>query len=419
MVKQLRKQKVISSDDESESSFPQPSQKPASNSIVDSVLHSMFSQPPSTSNYSCLPTKTQPSTSVKASIHQAHAEANKGLKGKSRSTSYRQTFRKEGETEKGLRGRPRTLDFLIARIVFLPYGVDMVRFASSFYLHFYVEFLQPSFDEDSDLSRLEAAGLARSNFRSYFTFNWEWSWTQVDNMLRGEFPRLFEVLDTQPKVFNVSYNTSGMVGRQYKYLPPYLLCLRSHKEVVVAGGVEFPDGEVLFQKLKAGKQPSRDESEIIFITHNEILFKLIIQWVKKQHPKGKGKHKAETDSGAEDSESQLWTKSDSGDDADDPILSPISHGIKRRRIDVHDSDSEEAGPSHAGPSTSTTPDTIDLTDGPMDVTAPSDELPLLPAPPSTLPSTPIQTHTQLAPSSSFMIDTSLTNPWKGNRTFQF
>lgn len=65
-------------------------------------------------------------------------------------------------------------------------------------------------------------------------------------------------------MFNVSYNTSGMVGRQYKYLPPYLLCLRSHKEVVVAGGVEFPDGEVLFQKLKAGKRPSRDESEIIF-----------------------------------------------------------------------------------------------------------------------------------------------------------
>lgn len=99
----------------------------------------------------------------------------------------------------------------------------MVRFASSFYLHFYVEFLQPSFDEDLDvseptlanlfpvirqptvltsaqLSRLEAAGLARSNFRSYFTFNREWSWTQVDNMLHGEFPRLFEVLDTQPKV---------------------------------------------------------------------------------------------------------------------------------------------------------------------------------------------------------------------------
>lgn len=100
MVKQLRKRKVISSDDESESSFPQPSQKPASNSIVDSVLRSMFSQPPSTSNYSYLPTKTQPSTSAKASIHQAHAEANKGLKRKSRSTSYRQTFRKEGETEK-------------------------------------------------------------------------------------------------------------------------------------------------------------------------------------------------------------------------------------------------------------------------------------------------------------------------------
>ncbi|KAI5999427.1 hypothetical protein F5J12DRAFT_895258 [Pisolithus orientalis] len=362
---------------------------------------------------------------TKASIHQAHAKANKGLKGKSRSTSYRQTFRKEGETEKGLCGHPRTLDFLIACIVFLPYGVDMPSLEEDLDVNeptlanLFPVIQQLTVLTSAQLSRLEAAGLAHSNFCSYFTFNQEWSWTQVDNMLCGEFPHLFEVLDTQPKVFNVSYNMSGMVGRQYKYLPPYLLHLHSHKEAVVTGGVEFPDGEVLFQKLKAGKQPSRDESEIIFVTHNEIPFKLIIQWVKKQHPKGKGKYKAETDLGAEDSKSQLWTKSDSGDNADDPILSPISHGIKRHCIDVHDLDSEKAGPSHASPSMSTTPDTIDLTDGPMDVTAPSDELPLLPAPPLTLPLTPIQTHTQLAPSSSFMIDTSLKNPWKGIHTFQF
>ncbi|KAI6150384.1 hypothetical protein BKA82DRAFT_4013198 [Pisolithus tinctorius] len=225
--------------------------------ITFSWMKSMLIAPPSVR--SGMPIQSQEKGMIKvhmsvASIHQAHAEANKGLKGKSRSTSYRQTFRKEGETEKGLHGHPRALDFLIAHIVFLPYGVDM-----------------PSLDEDSDA-----------------------------------------ILDTQLKGFN-----------------------------------------------------------------------LIIQWVKKQLPKGKGKHKAETDSSAED---------------------------------IHDLDPEEAGPSHAGPSTSMTPDTIDLTNGPMDVTAPSDELPLLPAPPLTLPLTPIQTHTQLAPSSSFTIDTSLTNPWKVHTT---
>ncbi|KAI5984835.1 hypothetical protein EDD15DRAFT_2374738 [Pisolithus albus] len=434
MVKRLRKRKVISSSDNEEPSFPPPSQRQASNSIIDSVLRTMFSQQSSTSNYPYPPTSTQPSTSTKASFLHAHAKSNKGLKGKSRLSSYKHTtLKKEGDPlEKGHRGRPKTLDFHIARIIFLPYGVDM-----------------PSLDEDSDLSeptlanlfpvirqsialtsaqlsRLEAAGLARSNFRSYFQFNWEWTWPQVDSMLHGEFSQLFEVLDTHPKVANPNYNTSGMVGRQYKYLPPYLLCLRSHKEIVVAGGAEFPDGEVLFQKVKAGKRPSRDESEIILVTRNEIPLKLIAQWIKKQHLKGKGKHKAEAHSSAEETESQLWPKSDNGSDTDEQILSPISHCLKKHRIhEALDTDSEQAGPLHAGPSTlastSAGPETIDLTDGAMDTTPVNDEVsPVLPdAPPTTPPLTPIQATSQPAPSSSFTIDTTLTNPWKGNRTFLF
>ncbi|KAI5990496.1 hypothetical protein EDD15DRAFT_2369943 [Pisolithus albus] len=355
----------------------------------------MSSQQSSTSNYPYPPTSTQPSTSTKASFLHAHAESNKGLKGKSRSSSYKHTtLKKEGDPlEKGHRGRPKTLDFHIARIIFLPYGVDM-----------------PSLDEDSDLtltsaqlSRLEAAGLARSNFCSYFQFNREWTWPQVDSMLRGEFSQLFEVLDTHPKVANPNYNTSGMVGRQYKYLPPYLLCLRSHKEIVVAGGAEFPDGEVLFQK-----------SEIILVTRNEIPLKLIAQWIKKQHLKGKGKHKAEAHSSAEETESQLWPKSDN-------VTASKSVAFMRPLTP----NSEQAGPSHAGPSTlastSAGPETIDLTDGAMDTTPVNDEVsPVLPdAPPTTPPLTPIQATSQPAPSSSFTIDTTLTNPWKGNRTFLF
>ncbi|KAI5987974.1 hypothetical protein EDC04DRAFT_2912697 [Pisolithus marmoratus] len=228
-------------------------------------------------------------------------------------------------------------------------------------------------------------------------------------MLCGKFPQLFEVLNTQTKVANANYNTRGMVGGQYKSLPPYLLCLHSHREIVVAGGVEFPDGELLFQK-----------SEIIFVTRDEVPLKLIAQWIKKQHSKGKGKHRAETDSSAEDTESQpVWPKSDSGDDVNDPILSPISHSLKRCCIDAHDSDTEQAGPLHTG---LLQHETIDLTGGLMDdVTSDgAEDSSLLPdAQALTLPSTPTQTTTLPAPSSSFTIDTSLANPWKGNRTFQF
>ncbi|KAI6107386.1 hypothetical protein EDD16DRAFT_1712448 [Pisolithus croceorrhizus] len=411
MVKQLQKQKVISSDNE-EPSFPPSSQRQASNSIIDS-----------------------PSTSTKASFLQAHAESNKGLKGKSRSSSYKHTFKKEGDPlEKGHHGHPKTLDFHIAWIIFLPYGVDMPSLNEDLDLseptlaNLFPVICQSIALTSAQLSRLEAAGLAHSNFHLYFQFNWEWTWPQVDSMLHSEFLQLFEVLDTHPKVANPNYNTSGMVGRQYKYLPPYLLCLCSHKEIVVAGGAEFPDGEVLFQKVKAGKWPSRDESEIILVTHNEIPLKLITQWIKKQHLKGKGKHKAETDSSAEETESQLWPKSDNGDNTDEQILSPISYCLKRHPIHVRsealNTDSEQAGPLHAGPtlaSMNAGPETINLTDGEMDTTPVNDKVsPVLPdVPPTTPPLTPIQTTNQPAPSSSFTIDTSLMNPWKGNHTFQF
>ncbi|KAI5996698.1 hypothetical protein EDD15DRAFT_2194890 [Pisolithus albus] len=405
MVKRLRKRKVISSSDNEEPSFPPPSQRQASNSIVDSVLRTMFSQQSSTSNYPYPPTSTQPSTSTKASFLHAHAESNKGLKGKSRLSSYKHTtLKKEGDPLEKARSLWSSKDSG------LPHSLD--HFPAIWSGH--GSYLQPSLDEDSDLtltsaqlSRLEAAGLARSNFPSYFQFNREWTWPQVDSMLHGEFSQLFEVLDTHPKittasqVANPNYNTSGMVGRQYKYLPPYLLCLRSHKEIVVAGGAEFPDGEVLFQKVKAGKRPSRDKSEIILVD-------------QEAAPQRKGKHKAEAHSSAEETECQLWPKSDNGSDTDEQILSPISHCLKKRHIhEALDTDSEQAGPSTLA-STSAGPETIDLTDGAMDTTPVNDKVsPVLPdAPPTTPPLTPIQATSQPAPSSSFTIDTTLTNPWK-------
>lgn len=64
------------------------------------------------------------------------------------------------------------------------------------------------------------------------------------------------------KVINTAYSDSQ--DPHYKYLPPYLLCIRSYKEITIVGGVDFPIGEIIYEKVKAGKRPSRDEAELIF-----------------------------------------------------------------------------------------------------------------------------------------------------------
>ncbi|KAI6009920.1 hypothetical protein PISMIDRAFT_24606 [Pisolithus microcarpus 441] len=106
------------------------------------------------------------------------------------------------------------------------------------------------------------------------------------------------------------------------------------------------------------------------------------------------------------------------------VLILLTMQMRHHIHEALDTDSEQAGPSHAGPtlaSMNAGPETIDLTDGAMDTTPVNDEVsPVLPdALPTTPPLTPTQTMSQPAPSSSFTIDTSLMNPWKGNHTFQF
>ncbi|KAI5986468.1 hypothetical protein EDD15DRAFT_2200068 [Pisolithus albus] len=268
----------------------------------------------------------------------------KGLKGKSRLSSYKHTLKKEGDSlEKGHHGCPKTLDSHIAWIIFLPYGVDM-----------------PGLNEDLDLSDPTLANFFPVIHQSIALMSAQLSRLEAaDSMLHGEFSQLFEVLDTHPKVANPNYNTSGMVGRQYKYLPAYLLCLCSHKEIIVAGGTEFPDGEVLFQKVKAGKQPSRDKSEIILDLES---------------------HKSVTASNGI------------------AFMRPLTLTVSKLAW-------------HTGPSTLASmnagPETIALTDGAMDTTPVNGKVS-----PTTPPLTPIQAMSQPAPSSSFTIDTTLMNPWK-------
>ncbi|KAI6138896.1 hypothetical protein BKA82DRAFT_26532 [Pisolithus tinctorius] len=100
---------------------------------------------------------------------------------------------------------------------------------------------------------------------------------KLDEELHSLFPQLFAYLDSQPKAINHRYDSSKQ-DPCYKYLPPYHLCVKSHSEVAIASGADFPTGEIIYEKVKAGKRPSHDDSEILFITHNRIPNLVLEQW---------------------------------------------------------------------------------------------------------------------------------------------
>ncbi|KAI5986563.1 hypothetical protein EDC04DRAFT_2615038 [Pisolithus marmoratus] len=110
----------------------------------------------------------------------------------------------------------------------------------------------PKAPSTADISRLEALGLAHANFHDYFQFNHDWDFPQLDGVLCSLFPTPFEYLDTQEKATNYSYSSSKQ-DACYKNLPPYHLCVKSCREVAIASGVDFPTGEVIYTKVKAGK----------------------------------------------------------------------------------------------------------------------------------------------------------------------
>ncbi|KAI6041798.1 hypothetical protein EDC04DRAFT_2601430 [Pisolithus marmoratus] len=149
----------------------------------------------------------------------------------------------------------------------------------------------PKAPSTADISRLEALGLAHTNFRNYFQFNHDWDFPQLDGVLRSLFPTLFEYLDTQEKATNYSYSSSKQ-DACYKYLPPYHLCVKSCRDVAIASGVDFLTGEVIYTKVKAGKRPSHDDSEIFFVTHDKIPYSVLEQWKSCTATKGAGKRKA-------------------------------------------------------------------------------------------------------------------------------
>ncbi|KAI5982900.1 hypothetical protein EDC04DRAFT_2616343 [Pisolithus marmoratus] len=234
----------------------------------------------------------------------------------------------------------------------------------------------PKAPSTADISRLEALGLACANFHDYFQFNHDWDFPQLDGVLRSLFPTLFEYLDTQEKATNYSYSSSKQ-DACYKYLPPYHLCVKSCRDVAIASGVDFLTGEVIYTK-----------------------------WKSCTATKGAGKRKAVyiSDSDTDDSE------------FDAPVSAP-RHPSKRLRI----TDGADAIPVTPPMSLSiidlsgdtvmgATAGTPPLAESPVTIPAPT--APLTPAPGS-----PVQPPGNST--GSFVIDGSIADPWRANRTFHF
>ncbi|KAH7917649.1 hypothetical protein BV22DRAFT_1135234 [Leucogyrophana mollusca] len=375
---QVKRKRVPVSSSESDSELPHTQSQ--SKFIVDNVLRNMLrkSSLPGSSSLSQAPT-----SSLSASYKQASIESNRGLKGKSRAvSSKKEKSVSEALDEKGRRGRPKNMEFLVARIVFLPYGTTEPDNADDSDPRAALESLFPTIRQSrnpnaAELSRLETLSLARTDFRHYFSINRDWDYFCLDAELHVLFPRLFEYLDGQPKVVNKAYNAIQGSGSQY--LSPYLLCVKTWNEIAVSG-IDFPTGEDIYEKVKAGKRPSHDECELIFVTRNEIPRKVLESW----------RH------GWADSDSELEE-------------TPSLHRLKCRCL----------GGEDTVPVASTSGATIDLTEDTASDIASTISRPPSADPVQPLPETPPASPPQIATPGSFIIDESISNPWKSGRTFQF
>ncbi|KAI6000149.1 hypothetical protein F5J12DRAFT_784462 [Pisolithus orientalis] len=145
----------------------------------------------------------------------------------------------------------------------------------------------------------------------------------------------------------------------YKSLPPYHLCVKSHSEVAITSGADFPTGEIIYEKVKAGKLAESDDGFDAPVSPS------------KHHPKC------------------LWVMQIT-DGADDmpttPAMTPTMIGLSGPDTEM----GESAGTS-----------------------APAE------LPPPTAPSTPVMSPACALQNNSFMIDDIITNPWKVNHTFHF
>ncbi|KIM50511.1 hypothetical protein SCLCIDRAFT_12330 [Scleroderma citrinum Foug A] len=249
----------------------------------------------------------------------------------------------------------------------------------------------------------------------------DWNFSQLNDELCSLFPRLFEYLNDQPRVINYSYNSSKQ-DPSFQYLPPYHLCVKSCTEVAIASGVNFPDGETVFMKIKAGKQPSHDDSEIYFVTHDKIPYYVLEQW---KHPttmmKAAGKRKAACISDSNSDADFTSRLAESDEEFGAPLASPLPRcSSKHLRVATSDGTDNLL----LFPASTSSPKIIDLNEDINMETSAGILGPALPPdsvmPAATAPFTPVAMSSVHPPnSSSFVIDESITNPWEVNHTFHF
>ncbi|KAF8833898.1 hypothetical protein BDN67DRAFT_985722 [Paxillus ammoniavirescens] len=273
--------------------------------------------------------------------------------------------------DKGGRGQPKNLSFFISRAIFLHNGIE------------------------------------EAYFRDYFEFNRDWDFFRLDAELHTLFPCLFAYLDSCSKMLNQGYDSSQ--DARYKYLPPYLLCIRSQKKITIASSISFPTGEIVFEKVKAGKRPSWDESDVIFGKSFVSPAIIVEQWAQSA---SKGKRKAAEPSSEPKSKVTIDSDLDVASNFASRIASSGSdneYEFSRIESDVMESEPE--------------PPTIDLTeiDDYPNLNAGSDiHMASSPEPPAaTAPSTPAMLPLRPPLSGSFAVGESLNNPWKPNHTFNF
>lgn len=415
--KRLHKRPPSSSSESS--AQPSSSQPPSGSGLVASVLQKVLSRPSFPANIASSSQPTYAPAPLQLgmpSYRQADLESNRGLKGKSRAVSA-----KTAQTGRNRRVNMKTPEFFISRIIFLPHGTaepedsghmeDSGSTSGPLLAHLFPVIRCSRAPSATDLTRLEALGLAHANFRDYFQFNRDWSFSQVDSYLHSLFPTLFAYLDSQPRTINPGY--SSLQASCYRYLPPYHLCVKSRKEVAIASGADFPDGELIYAKVRARKRPSHEDSELFLVTRHKIPYTVLEQWkpcpVTKLASKAAGKRKAIVLSDTESDDTNFASRVADSDGELDAPLSFTQHPSKRLRV-------TETPPAFTESSVRTSHDAgMEATMGTPQPPSPDSPLPAM-----TVPATPEAESAPRPPnSSSFTIDESIANPWKAHRTFKF
>jgi hypothetical protein len=108
---------------------------------------------------------------------------------------------------------------------------------------------------------LEVVELAITDYAAGIPIDKTWSFALFNSELRKLFPQLFVYFDALPKAPNPDYEDHQ--DDIYRYLPPYYLCVKENRRVVIVPGIEFPDGSSVARNAKTNKRTSFQENTVI------------------------------------------------------------------------------------------------------------------------------------------------------------